>query len=174
MAFDLSGLLQQYLGRGAVPPNEKAADHFEQAAQHAPPAAVSQGLAEAFRSDQTPSFGQMVAQLFGQANPQQRTGMVQRLLSSLGPTALAALTSGGALAGVLGRGAEAPSSIPPEQIENLSPEQVQQIATHAEQHNPSIVDQMSSFYAQHPTLVKTLGGAALSIVLAKMANGMKR
>jgi hypothetical protein len=172
MAFDLGGLLQQYLGSGATQPAPNATDHFEQAAQHAPPAVVSQGLAEAFRSDRTPSFGQMVGQLFGQANPQQRTGMVQQLLSSLGPNALAALTSSGALAGVLGRGAQA-HSIPPEQVEKLSPEQVQQIATHAEQQNPSVIDKMSGFYAQHPTLVKTLGGAALSIALAKMANGMK-
>ena len=30
-------------------------------------------------------------------------------------------------------------------------------------------DKMSGFYAQHPGLVKTLGSAALSIALAKMA-----
>ena len=35
--------------------------------------------------------------------------------------------------------------------------------------NPSIVDSVSAFYAQHTTLVKTLGGAALSIALAKVA-----
>lgn len=28
---------------------------------------------------------------------------------------------------------------------------------------------MSAFYAEHPTLVKTVGSAALSIALAKMA-----
>ena len=43
------------------------------------------------------------------------------------------------------------------------------IATHAEQHSPGIIDKMSGFYAQHPGLIKTLGGAALTIALAKMA-----
>ena len=43
------------------------------------------------------------------------------------------------------------------------------LASHAEQHNPGIVDQMSNFYAQHTGLIKTLGGAALTIALAKMA-----
>ena len=55
------------------------------------------------------------------------------------------------------------------QASTLTPEQVQVIASHAEQSNPGIVDQLSGFYAKHPTLVKTLGSAALSIALAKMA-----
>jgi hypothetical protein len=171
MAFDLNGLLQQYLGSSNSQPAGNAADHFEQAAQQAPPAVVSQGLADAFRSDQTPPFGQLVGQLFGQANPQQRTGMLQQLLSGLGPGALGGLMGSGALGGLLGSKAQ-PQSVTPEQAEKLTPEQVQQIATHAEQHNPGIVDQMSNFYAQHPTLVKTLGSAALSIALAKMAGRM--
>jgi hypothetical protein len=32
-----------------------------------------------------------------------------------------------------------------------------------------MVDKASSFYAQHRTLLKTLGGGALSIALAKVA-----
>ena len=46
---------------------------------------------------------------------------------------------------------------------------MQAIATHAEQHSPGIIDKLSGFYAQHPGLIKTLGSAALSIALAKMA-----
>jgi hypothetical protein len=57
----------------------------------------------------------------------------------------------------------------PEQVEQLSPEQVQEIASHAEQENPGIIDHMSRFYAQNPTLVKALGGAALAIALGKLA-----
>jgi len=50
---------------------------------------------------------------------------------------------------------------------------VQQLAAHAENTDPSIVDKASAFYAQHTTLVKTLGGAALSIALAKVAERQK-
>jgi hypothetical protein len=171
MAFDLNGLLQQYLGDSNAQTGGNAADHFEQAAQHAPPAVVSQGLADAFRSDQTPSFGQLVGQLFGNANPQQRTGMIQQLLNGLGSGGLASLAGSGVLGSLLGR-LNQPQAVTPEQVDKLSPEQVQELAKHAEQHNPGIVDQMSSFYAQHPTLVKTLGSAALSIALARMANRM--
>ena len=59
--------------------------------------------------------------------------------------------------------------ITPEQAQALSPEVVQQLATHAEKSDPTIVDKASAFYAQHSSLVKTLGGAALTIALAKVA-----
>ena len=170
MAFDLGGLLQQYLGGGATQP-ANAVDHFGQVAQGAPPELVSQGLAAAFRSDQTPPFGQMVAQLFSQANPQQQAGMLTQLLGSLSPAAISALTSSGVLSGVLGQGSGGvPVPVSPQQASQVTPEQVQDIATHAEQHSPGIVDQLSSFYAQHTGLVQTLGSAALAIALAHMAN----
>lgn len=174
MAFDLGGLLQQYLGPGSGQPVANATDHYQQVAQNAPPGVVSQGLAEAFRSDQTPPFAQMVGQLFNQANPQQQAGMLNQLLSGLGPAALAALAKSGALGGLAPQvGGGAPAAISPQQAAQITPEQVQQIADHAQQHNPGVVDQMSDFYAQHSGLVKTLGGAVLTIALAKIANGMK-
>jgi hypothetical protein len=170
MAFDLGGLLQQYLGGGGASP-DKAVDHFGQVAQTAPPELVSQGLAAAFRSDQTPPFGQMVAQLFSQATPQQQAGMLTQLLGSLGPAAIAALTSSGVLSGALGQAAgSASAAVSPQQASQITPAQVQEIATHAEQHSPGIVDQLSQFYAQHTGLVQTLGSAALAIALAHMAN----
>ena len=43
------------------------------------------------------------------------------------------------------------------------------VARRVEQSNPGVVDTMSSFYAQHPTLVKTLGSAALMIAMRKIA-----
>ena len=88
-------------------------------------------------------------------------------MSSVGPGALAQLAGGGAsCASLLGGGA---TQVTPEQAQNISPELVQQLANHAEKADPSIVDKASAFYAQHTTLVKTLGGAALSIALAKVA-----
>ncbi|WP_193752511.1 hypothetical protein [Cupriavidus sp. IDO] len=46
-------------------------------------------------------------------------------------------------------------------------------AAHAEQSRPGAIDQLGNFYAQHPTLVKTLGGAALAIVLAKVKDHLQ-
>lgn len=167
----LLDMLQQYVNAAPGQPIGAASDHFRQVAQSAPPEVVGQGVAEALRSDQTPPFSQMVGQMFGQANPQQQAGMLNQLLASLGPGALAAI-AGGSLTKLLPASAGTPQ-VTPDQAAQLSPEQVQQIAAHAEQHNPTIIDKMGGFYAQHPALVQTIGSAALTIALAKIANSMR-
>jgi hypothetical protein len=173
MAFDLNGLLQQYLGGASTQTAPAAADHYQQVAQSAPPDVVGQGLADAFRSDQTPPFADMVAKMFGQGTPEQKAGMLNQLISGLGPGALASILGSGVLGGQASAGANAPPAIAPQDAAKLTPEQVQQVAAHAEQRNPGIIDKMGSFYAEHPGLVKTLGSAALTIALAKIANNMR-
>lgn len=162
----LLDVLQQYAGGSAqVPANVN--EHFDQVAQAAPQGSVAEGIAAAFRSNQTPAFGQMVSGLFGQSNGEQKAGMLNQLIGSVGPGVLASLAGGGALASLLGGGGA--QTISPQQAQQVSPEMVQQLAAHAEKNDPSIIDKASAFYAQHPTLVKTLGGAALSIALSKVA-----
>jgi hypothetical protein len=39
------------------------------------------------------------------------------------------------------------------------------MAAQAERRNPSVVDEVSGFYAQHPQAVKALGGLALTVAL---------
>ena len=180
MSFDLGGLLQQYLGQAAAP-GQQTQTHFDQAAQSAPTDILSAGLAAMFRSDQTPAFGQMAGQMFGQANPNQQAGMLNSLIASMGPAVLAALlnkagSGGGALGnlgGLLGQltggNAGGVPTLSPAQASQLSPEQVQVIADHAEKADPGIIDQLSTFFAENPSLVKSVGSAALTIALAKMA-----
>ena len=83
MALDLGGLLQKYLNVPAGQSAADAEDHFDQVAQHASPEVVGQGISDALRSDQTPSLGQMVSQVFSKANPQQQAGMLNQILGSL-------------------------------------------------------------------------------------------
>ncbi len=174
MSFDLGNLLQQYIGGAGSPPGN-VNDHFDAAAQNASPDLLSQGLSALFRSSETPPFGQLAGQLFGQSNPTQQAGMLNQLIAGMGPGVLASLIGGAGggsgLGAILGQltGGGSNASVSPAQASTLTPDQVQVIAAHAEQHNPGIVDTLSSFYAEHPTLVKTLGSAALSIALAKMA-----
>jgi hypothetical protein len=167
----LLDLLQQYANAQPGNAADDAADHFSEITRSAPPADVGQGLAAAFRSDQTPAFGQMVSQLFGQANPQQQSGMVNQLLGALGPSAIAALAGGG-LGKLLSGPGEA--QLGTDQVAQMTPEHVQQLAEHAERQDPSIIDKMSGFYAQHPELVKTIGSAALTIALSKIATNMRK
>ncbi|MGZ8303897.1 MAG: hypothetical protein ACXW2U_15235 [Telluria sp.] len=173
MSFDLGNLLQQYLS-GANANNDRAADDFDQVAQNAPRASVAQGVTAALRSDQTPPFPQMVGQMFGQGDPNQRAGMLNQLLGGLGPGILGSI-AGGALGNLFGgNNAGQQPHITPEQAARVTPEQVQEIAAKAENDNPGIVDRMGDFYAENPTLVKTIGGAALAIVLGQVAQGMRR
>ena len=171
MAFDLGNLLQQYLGTPAQANAGRAADDFDQVAQDAPRTTLAQGMSEALRSDQTPPFPQMVARLFDHGDAHQRAGMLNQLISGIAPALWSSL-AGGAL-GHLFRGATPPAQLSAEQAAQLTPAQVEQLAAQAEQHNPGIVDRMGDFYAEHPTLVKTIGGAALAILLGRVAEGMK-
>jgi hypothetical protein len=172
MSFDLGSLLSQFVGGGPI---AGAPGHFDRVAQNASPDLLTQGLAAMFHSDQTPPFAEMAAHLFGQANPSQQAAILNQLLGSMGPTVLASLmngTGGRALSEVLGqlnRASGSAAAVTPEQASKLTPEQLQQIASHAEQYIPGIVDQMSGFFAEHPGLIRTLGGAALSIALSRMA-----
>lgn len=165
---ELGGILQQYSGTGAAPAPEDVHDHFEQTAQAAPLGVIAEGLSAAFRSDQTPAFGQMVAGLFGQSNGQQRAGILNTLISALGPTIAAQLFARKGLSGLAGLLGGGQTEITPEQAAQVSPADIQEVAASAERHDPSIIDRISSFYAEHPTLVKSLGSAALAIALAKI------
>lgn len=173
MAFDLGNVLQHYLGGGS--PDPQAADqHFDQAAQAAPPELLGHGLSEMFRSDATPPFGQMAGQLFGRSDPNQRAGLLNQLIAGMGPALLSSLTQGGAgggLGAILGEltGGNPQAQVTAAQAENVTPDQVQVIADQAHRADPGIVDRIGGFYAQHPGLVKTLGSAALTVALAKMA-----
>ncbi|MGI9025400.1 MAG: hypothetical protein ACR2GP_07430 [Burkholderiaceae bacterium] len=170
--MDLMEMLKQY----ADPDPAHAATspgHFDEVAQAAEPEAIGDGVAAAFRSDQTPPFPDMVSQLFGRSNGQQQAGVLNQLLGSLGPGLLSGV-AGGVLGRMLGGGGRGndPSTTPaltPEQASQLTPEQVRELATHAEQHDPSIVDKVGSFYGRHPQLVKSLGGIALAVILGRMA-----
>ena len=162
----LLDILQQYAG-AASPPADQAHAHFDEVARQVPASDLGSGLAAAFRSDATPPFGQMVGQLFGNSNPQQQAGLLNQLVQSLGPAAIGSL-GGGVLGRILGSSAGAAPTITPEQASQLSPADVGTVAAHAEKHDPGIVDRVGSFYAQHPTLVKTIGAVALSALMGHL------
>lgn len=167
MAFlsSIGGLLQQY--SGANPDTSNAAQHFDQVAQNVPQSTLASGLAEAFRSNETQPFGQIASQLFSNGNPQQKASMLSTLASAVGPSVLAKFGSGSSpLAGIL---QSSQTAVTPEQATQVQPQEVQTLAEHAEKQDPSIVDKLSQLYAQHPTLIKTLGAAALAVAMSKMS-----
>ena len=169
----VGSLLKQYVtsGGAAAQPAPDVHAHFDEVAQAVPQNALAEGLAAAFRSDQTPELGQMLSSLFENSNGDQKAGLLNQLLSSVSPGTLMQVLSAAGLTGLLSGGA---TQLTPSQAQQVSPEVVQQLANHAENSNPSIIDSLSNFYAQHTTLVKTLGGGALAIALAKVAERQRQ
>lgn len=168
----LGNLLKQYTSGGAAAqPAPDVHAHFDQIAQAAPTSVIAEGLTAAFNSDKTPAFGQMLSTLFNNSTGDQKAGVVNQLLSSVNPTTLTQVLSGAGLAGLIGTGNP---QLTPDQAQKLSPEAVQRLAAHAQNANPSVVESVSSFYAQHTALIKTLGGAALTVALAKVAERQRQ
>ncbi len=161
---DLISNLQQYRNASASAPPADVERHFSEAADHVPQEHLAGGLADAFKSDQTPPFPQMLGTLFHNSDSQQRAGILNQLLGSVGSN----LPATGALSG-LARLLRGGTNITPDQASQVSPEAVQQLAEHAQQKNPSVVDMASQFYAQHPTLMKSLGAGALALILSHMS-----
>lgn len=144
--------------------NSGGAQQFEQVAQNAPSDVLANGLSAAFASDKTPAIGDMVGQLFGQSNGSQQAGMLNQLMSALGPGVMAGL-AGGVLGKVMSPGQ---THITPEQASQLTPQQVKDVVNHASDVHPGVADQLGQFYAQHRGLVNALGGIAATVAMAKM------
>ena len=184
MMKELSGLLQQYQGAQPNQAPDTIDDDFDQIAQAAPQPALADGLAAAFRSEETPEVGQMTANLFNNSNPQQQAGLLNTILKYAGPAILGRIMAGGGggsgsastggggglsdLINIFKGGGQ--QEVTPEVASQIPPEAVQQVAEEAQKQDPSIIDKISDFYAEHPTLVKALGTAALTIALSKIAN----
>ena len=139
-------------------------EDFQQVVQSAPQDMVTNGIAGMFRSNDTPPFAEMISNLFSQSNPSQRVGLLNHLLSVVPPATVAALPGLGSLGELLGGNRDAVDRAANE----LSPDQIQQIATHAETQDPGIVEKVSGFYAQHPGLMKAVGGMALAVAMKHM------
>jgi hypothetical protein len=152
---EVKGLAEQYAGGNA--PTGDPSGHFDQMAKSVDTSTLSQSIAAAMRSDQTPPFAQIVTQMFSNGSSDQKASMLNTILA-------AAPQLSNLIPGLGGS-----TSVNPQQASSISPTAVQTMAQQAEQHDPSIVDKMSSVYAAHPTLVKTLGTAAMVIAIRKMA-----
>jgi hypothetical protein len=161
---EIGNILQRYTGgaAGTASAPTDVDQHFDQVARAAPQSVVADGLAESFRSNQTPPFDQMISNLFRNSGSEQKAGILNQLLGASGAGILSQIPG---LSGLLQPGQQ----VTPERAELIPPDAVQQMAANAEKKNPSIVDQVSQFYAQHPDVVKALGGAALAIMIQRIA-----
>lgn len=163
----ISDLLKQY--SGGTTASGAVEDHFDEVAKNVPCSSVAGGLAEAFRSGDTAPFSQMATQLFSNSSGAQQSSMLNTILATAGPAILGGFMgshSGGVLGSLLQGGK---TSLTPEEAATVPPEEVQNLAAHVEKHDGSIIDKLSEIYAGHPTLIKSLGVAALGIAMRKMS-----
>jgi hypothetical protein len=137
-------VLNQYRNSPGMPPN--VAGDFEAIAHEVPRHDLSDGIEEAFRSEQTPPFESMVRQLFEHSDPDQRSGVLNRLREALG------------------RG-----PITPDEAREVPPAEVEATAAQAARNNPGILQRVAQFYAEHPQVVQMLGQAALGVAMNRMA-----
>ena len=165
----VGGLLKNYTGQNANNANTQNADaHFDQVAGAVPSGALGGAVADMFRSSSTAPFSQLAASMFGNANATQKASVLNELLSGAAGALPSVLGSAGL--GALASRVAAGGAVTPEAAAQVPPEAVQKAAEHVEQHDPSIVDRLGAVYSQHPTLIKTLGSAALAVTLGKLAN----
>lgn len=171
-------ILKLYLDR----PTDTQQD-FDEVARQVPSSALAGGIADAFRSEKTPDFGQMAASLFGGSNGQQQAGLLGQLIKSVGPALLSSVAGGalgrmfqGSFQGSAGAGGGVPDAtqISASDLSQLTPDQVRELATEAQRQDPGVLDRVGAFYAEHPEVVKVLGGAALAIALGQVATRMRR
>lgn len=161
----IADVLQNYSQPNAKADPREVDSDFEQVAQAAPPSALADGLAGMFRSDQTPAFGNMIGQLFNNSSGDQRATLLNALLSN--PAAAGILAEVARSAGI---NVPTGGTITPQAAAQIPSDVVQQAAAKAEQHDPSIIDRISKIYAEHPTLIKTLGVAAMGMAMTHMRN----
>ena len=151
--------------------NASAADvhsTYDQVAHAVPQGDLADGLSQAFRSDQTPPFEQMVTGLFNQSSPDQKASLLNQLLGVLGSGGAAqALNASGGLAGLAGM--LSGGRVTPQQADQIPPQAVEVLAQQAAKKDPSIIDKAAGFYAQHPTLVKAIGVGALALLMSKIS-----
>ncbi|MGE5526008.1 MAG: hypothetical protein ACM3SS_20015 [Rhodospirillaceae bacterium] len=165
----VSDILEQYADTATCAGHDDASNDYGRVAPLAPRDIVKGALMRAFNAAPTAPFAEIVARLFAQANPQQRAGMLRILLEAAGRGEV----TDGVLSHVPGRVPEAPYEITGRDAEKVKPEQVRELAVHAEKRSPGVIDGISAFLVQHPDLVKALDHATLIAALHDIAERMR-
>ncbi len=157
-------------GRMPLPPPH-IEDDFGEVAHQAGLDAIQDGIAEAFRADDTPPFEVMVATLFEHSDPAVRAGLLDSLLAGLAPTGRF-LRDKAALPEIWRRyhaGARVAEGL----AADVDPADVELVARQARKQNSGVLERVSRFYARHPDIVRSLGGVAMATVLGRIARRVR-
>lgn len=170
----VTDLVDKYRGGSAGPTHESVDADFDRFSRHAPEDTLSEGLAHAFRSPQTPPFASMLSRLFGSSPASQKSNVLNSLIATLGPAIAAQLFASHGANRAAQELQQGNTVLSPEAAEAVPASSLEAAAAEAEKKDPSIVDRISAMYAQQPALVKTLGKVALMVAMAKLAQRQSR
>lgn len=165
LTSELSGILEKYAGGGSANAGAQQGAHedFQQVASSVPKDVTASGIEQAINSDQTPPFPQIVARLFQHADSNGRAGLLNRLLQSAGGSgAVASLPGLAAISRLFGGNQQ---QVAPDQAAQIPPQEVEQLAAHAQSQNPQAVKGISQFAAEHPNLLKALEVGFMAVAL---------
>ncbi|WPB58790.1 hypothetical protein [Xylophilus sp. GOD-11R] len=130
------------------------------------PETIQKLLASALNSDQTPPTGQTLSRLFDKADAPQKAGLLSEVLGAIDPKALAGL-AGGAFQALAATG----GTVTPAQAARFTPQQVAQLADGAAQAEPGIIERVSKFCAEHPTMLSLIGTSVMAVVANSLKQG---
>ena len=165
---NLANLLRQNAGEHPAanlyptPSPEEIEHHFDYLVRSSAREDLACGLAEVFRSDRTPPFPQMAALLYQNSGLAERAQVVHALMEFVEPASLSEL-------GLTSGSSQSALGAARDNWGQVLPETIQVLAERAEKIDPSVLNRVSSVYADHPELVKTLGTTAVSVLLAQVA-----
>ena len=164
---DLGGILKQYSGAAATAnPGPAVAEHFDQVSSAVPASTLAEGVTHALSSSTgAGGLGQTLSKSYTQATGDQKAGILNTLVASVGAT-----TAGRFLGSSATQALNSGSPLSAQHAQQISPSAVQQLADQAAQNDNSVVNRLGALYAQHPTLVKGLGASAMALVMSRLAN----
>ena len=87
----VNDILNKYGSNRPATVPDSVDDDFDRFSNTAPSSQLSEGLAEAFRSDQTPPFASMLSHLFGRSPAIQKSSVLNTLIATLGPALVSQL-----------------------------------------------------------------------------------
>ncbi len=166
MALKTDDLLKRKRGGHAGAASTSVSDRFRHVAMSASPEIMGRLLADAFRSDQTPPFAELVSQMFGAVSPQRQADILGLLLERLSEAAVASMPDGTQVIGLAGPTRGKGVAISPQGLTGISADQVKRLARLAEWHDPAIIDRIGGLCARHTELIDALGEEAPAVLAA--------
>jgi len=150
-------------------PEKDVFSTYERMAETIPQGTLADALVNTFRNEKTMPFREAFFNLFHEASPVQKAAILNKISGTLGSGRLAEILGARARFGVLAKILSGGAEITPAQAEEIRPDDVKAFVEEAEKKEPKIVNAASTFFAQHPLLVKALGARTLVRLISRIA-----